>query len=195
MSSVRFYRCDLIVICNHLSQLSLFVAALVDPNPQQTSTALGYVASLLLHLSSYVSIPLRYQIHPQLSRSTIRDDISQSHQGAPVFPLFAEGQDRFRYGYGVFLLNKDIEQVCCSSSFAESIALMSWRSDIITVLRSQKLMNYLGLFPSNLRRTLPNLAALVREMAGLGSPKKVATLDRISMNGSAPGSPRRSREA
>ncbi|CAG8542227.1 9964_t:CDS:10 [Paraglomus brasilianum] len=56
-----------------------------------------------------------------------------NNQLGALFPLFARGVDRYRFEYGVFLLNKNIEQ----------------------------LMNSQGLLVMDLRHTLPNLKYLI----------------------------------
>eukprot|EP01097_Dermamoeba_algensis_P001118 TRINITY_DN1420_c0_g1_i1.p2 TRINITY_DN1420_c0_g1~~TRINITY_DN1420_c0_g1_i1.p2 ORF type:complete len:261 (-),score=58.76 TRINITY_DN1420_c0_g1_i1:175-957(-) len=68
---------------------------------------------------------------PMCSRSTISDEISQ--QSYPKFPLYSRGVDRTRFEYGVFLLNKNLEQLLGS----QGVEIVS------------------------LRCTLPNLAKLI----------------------------------
>ena len=70
---------------------------------------IGIVCHILLQVSKYLDVPLRYPMIPMCSRSVIRDDISQ--QTSPKFPLYSRGVDRTRFEYGVFLLNKNLEQV------------------------------------------------------------------------------------
>ncbi|KAJ3304697.1 hypothetical protein HDV03_002382 [Kappamyces sp. JEL0829] len=72
------------------------------------STALGFVSHLVAVIAHYLFIPLRYPIYPKSSRSYITDPVSQSIEG---FPLHAKSGDRMRFEYGVFLLNKDVEQI------------------------------------------------------------------------------------
>jgi len=76
---------------------------------EQVSTALGFVCHAAFMISNYLEIPLRYTMIPMGSRSVIRDDISQ--QVSPKFPLYSRGVDRTRFEYGVFLLNKNLEQM------------------------------------------------------------------------------------
>ncbi|TPX45942.1 hypothetical protein SeMB42_g03844 [Synchytrium endobioticum] len=89
------------------------------------ATALGYTAHLITMIAYYLQVPLRYAIRPMSLRSSIRDRVTRQYQDNPEFPLYSKGNDRFRFDYGVFLLNKDVEQ----------------------------LMNYVGLNVSNLRNT------------------------------------------
>ncbi|KAF0320433.1 UV radiation resistance-associated protein [Colletotrichum asianum] len=108
------------------------------------SAALGYVASLTDHLQYYLCVPLPYPITPFASRSSIRDDISlltdlNSAQAARQrdFPLYiprgGSTAAHYRFDYGWFLLNKNIEALCASQ----------------------------GLKVPDIRQTLPNLKYLL----------------------------------
>ncbi|KAI9833238.1 MAG: hypothetical protein M1826_000151 [Phylliscum demangeonii] len=97
-----------------------------------TAAALGYVAHVVHLLSCYLAVPLPYPVMPQLSTSTIQDNISIL-QGSRIFPLYAKNSIQYRFEYGVFLLNKDIE------------CLMNWQ----------------GAKVLDLRNTLPNLKYLL----------------------------------
>jgi len=86
--------------------------AFEDSNSQQEdliSAALGHVAQLVNALQYYLSVPLPYPITPFGSRSIIHDQISILQELQRTFPLYMKGTVRFRFDYGVFLLNKDIE--------------------------------------------------------------------------------------
>lgn len=50
---------------------------------EQIATALGYVAHLVIMISKYLEVPLRYPMLPMCSRSIVRDDIS--HQISPKY--------------------------------------------------------------------------------------------------------------
>ncbi|TPX39601.1 hypothetical protein SeLEV6574_g07099, partial [Synchytrium endobioticum] len=80
------------------------------------ATALGYTAHLITMIAYYLQVPLRYAIRPMSLRSSIRDRVTRQYQDNPEFPLYSKGNDRFRFDYGVFLLNKDVEQVSVRSS-------------------------------------------------------------------------------
>ncbi|KAI7855235.1 UV radiation resistance protein and autophagy-related subunit 14-domain-containing protein [Circinella umbellata] len=97
-------------------------------NDESIATALGFTAHLVSMLAFYLDIPLRYPIRPMGSRASIKDPVS-SINGPTEFPLYAKGVDRYRFEFGVFLLNKNIEQ----------------------------LMNAYGLIVIDLRYTLPNI--------------------------------------
>lgn len=75
------------------------------------SSALGYAAQVTQLLAAYLSVPLCYPIQCRGSRSVVFDEISMM-KGPRAFPLYGKGVDQYRFDYGVFLLNKNIEQVC-----------------------------------------------------------------------------------
>ncbi|KAK1808715.1 hypothetical protein LTR12_016919 [Friedmanniomyces endolithicus] len=105
-----------------------------DPPPPPLDTmdkdtlaaaALGNVAHILLLLAFYLQQPLPYPPDPRGSNSTIEDPISllktstvaamkqtddpANEKRLRTYPLFSKGVPRFRYEYGLFLLNKDIQ--------------------------------------------------------------------------------------
>ncbi|XP_028655951.1 UV radiation resistance-associated gene protein [Erpetoichthys calabaricus] len=93
------------------------------------AVALGYTAHLVLMISYFLQIPLRYPIIHKGSRSSIKDNITDKlTEKEREFPLHPRGE-RFQFEYGVYLLNKNIAQ-----------------------LRYQH-----GLSTPDLRQTLPNL--------------------------------------
>lgn len=101
--------------------------------PDTIAAALGHVAHVIQLLSFYWSIVLPYKPHPRSSTSSIFDPISilQNSTGTSAssspftaaaasmslandkamrtFPLFSKGAVRFRFEYGLFLLNKNIQ--------------------------------------------------------------------------------------
>ncbi|KAI4597238.1 hypothetical protein KJ359_004751 [Pestalotiopsis sp. 9143b] len=81
------------------------------------SAALGYVAQLTHALQFYLGVPLPYPLSPFGSRSSVRDDISQIADKERTFPLYLRGgaTAQYRFDYGWFLLNKDIEMLCASA--------------------------------------------------------------------------------
>ncbi|RDA85926.1 hypothetical protein CP532_0825 [Ophiocordyceps camponoti-leonardi (nom. inval.)] len=118
-------------ICNLPLPNSRYDATSTDEHV--LSAALGLAALLTRHLQLYLSHPLPYPLCPYGSRSLVRDDISHlsdpsnnnnnngnKSQPSPrrEFPLYlprggsTTGQWRFEYGW--FLLNKDIETLCAS---------------------------------------------------------------------------------
>ncbi|KAJ6519293.1 hypothetical protein C8R45DRAFT_17210 [Mycena sanguinolenta] len=86
----------------------LVLPAHKDVTEDAVATALGYVAQVVQLLAAYLGKGLVYPITCIGSRSMIRDGIS-AMVGPRMFPLFSKGVDTYRFEYGVFLLNKDIE--------------------------------------------------------------------------------------
>lgn len=146
---------------------STFPSSPSGPLADTIAAALGYVAHVVYLLSFYLGVALPYPVQPCSSISTIRDPvslmatsttsssapatiiagISTSTMSGPVipartFPLFVRNAGPFfRFEYGVFLLNKDIELIC----------------------------ERLGLKVLDIRQTLPNLKyALFVATAGSG---------------------------
>ncbi|BGP42347.1 hypothetical protein JCM10449v2_006352 [Rhodotorula kratochvilovae] len=100
------------------------------------SSALGYAAQVTHLLAAYLGVPLCYPLRCRASRSVVLDEISMM-KGPRAFPLYGRGVDQYRFDYGVFLLNKNIEQLMYSQG--------------LTVL--------------DLRNTLPNLKTLVLSLS------------------------------
>ena len=99
---------------------------------EKIATALGLTAHYLTVVADILDVHLRYPLFPRSSRSIVVDIVSINIDGHREFPLFEKGSEKVRFEYGVFLLNKNIEQ----------------------------LMNRLGLLVKNLRNTLPNIMLL-----------------------------------
>jgi len=76
---------------------------------ENISSALGYVCHILILLSKYLEIPLRYRIHYRASRSYISDEISPI--GSNQYPLYFRGVDKEKYECGVILLNRIVDQI------------------------------------------------------------------------------------
>ncbi|KAI0662390.1 UV radiation resistance protein and autophagy-related subunit 14-domain-containing protein [Cubamyces menziesii] len=74
------------------------------------ATALGYAAQVIQLLAAYMGHRLVYPVTCVGSRSMIKDGIS-AMVGPRNFPLFSKSVDTYRFEYGVFLLNKDIEML------------------------------------------------------------------------------------
>lgn len=109
-------------ICNLPLPNSTYDAATARQIPEDVlSAGLGYATMLTHHLQFYLSHPLPYPLDWFGSRSYARDHISQlsdKQVSRREFPLYlprggsTAGQWRFEYGW--FLLNKDIEALCAS---------------------------------------------------------------------------------
>ncbi|KAF1831418.1 UV radiation resistance-associated gene protein [Decorospora gaudefroyi] len=116
--------------------LTLANSAFDDAKEDVTSAALGFVAQVVCSLSPYFSVLLPYPISPHGSTSTIEDPlaVTQNNQSnLRTYPLYMKNVVRYRFEYGVFLLNKNIEI----------------------------LSNSLGVRPVDIRHTLPNLKYLL----------------------------------
>lgn len=100
------------------------------------AVALGYTAHLVLMVSYFLQVPLRYPIIQKGSRSTIKDNITDKlSEKEREFPLYPRGGEKFQFEYGVYLLNKNIAQ-----------------------LRYQH-----GMSTPDLRQTLPNLKSFMEQ--------------------------------
>ncbi|KAG0696266.1 hypothetical protein DFH29DRAFT_951775 [Suillus ampliporus] len=88
----------------------LSLASHKEVTEDAVATALGFAAQLVQLLAIYTGKGLTYPITCIGSRSLIRDNIS-AMVGPRMFPLFSKGVDTYRFEYGVFLLNKDIEML------------------------------------------------------------------------------------
>ncbi|GFT93350.1 UV radiation resistance-associated gene protein [Nephila pilipes] len=85
---------------------------LTERGDQMSAVALGYVCHIVLMLSQFLNVPLRYPIHYFGSNSTIIDHISSSlPDKTREFQLFVKNKERRCFEYGVFLLNKNIAQL------------------------------------------------------------------------------------
>ncbi|GFY58448.1 UV radiation resistance-associated protein [Trichonephila inaurata madagascariensis] len=85
---------------------------LLEKGDQMSAVALGYVCHIVLMLSQFLNVPLRYPIHYFGSNSTIIDHISSSlPDKTREFQLFVKNKERRCFEYGVFLLNKNIAQL------------------------------------------------------------------------------------
>eukprot|EP00054_Salpingoeca_dolichothecata_P029465 m.232352 g.232352 ORF g.232352 m.232352 type:complete len:470 (-) comp26484_c0_seq2:30-1439(-) len=104
------------------------------------ATALGYVCHLVFMVAKYLTVPLRYPLKPMCSKSTVLDGIS-SHipEKDKEFPLFPKVKEKYNFEYGVFLLNKNIQQ----------------------------LMHHCSLGGGDSRNTLPNLRTLMLHFSKL----------------------------
>lgn len=111
-------------------------SAFEDVEEDVNSAALGHVAQVVSLLSPYLSVILPYPISVHGSTSTIDDPLAVTENqqtNQRTYPLYMKNVVRYRFEYGVFLLNKNIEI----------------------------LSNSLGLRPVDIRHTLPNLKYLL----------------------------------
>lgn len=132
---------------------------------EQISTALGYVAHLTFMMSKYLEVPFRFPILPMCSRSHIKDEISTSAPDKErTYPLYSKGKERLQFDYGVFLLNKNIQQ----------------------------LLNHCMLQPTDARNTLPNLRMLVVHYTNLHQQHQAAAANAQAAAAAASATPGRS---
>ena len=89
-------------------------SAFDDTNRDEIAAALGFTSHLVHLLSLYLSTPVPYPVFPHGSTSTIEDPISVAI-AQRTFPLHPTNAS-FKFEYGVFLLNKDIEFLMSRSS-------------------------------------------------------------------------------
>lgn len=135
---------------------------LVLPNSEglteEHSAVLGIAALLVNILGAYLGVGLHYPLLFAGSRSLAVDEISLIKGPrtfvilhlCPLyrlmilnrFPLYAQGVEDYRFHYAVFLLNKDIEQLCMSQR----------------------------VLCTDLRQTLPNLANLLLTVTARSRP-------------------------
>ena len=74
------------------------------------AAALGHVVHVISLLSLYLSSLLPYPVSFMCSTSSIVDVLAMT-TGSRTYPLFPRSGPRFRFEYGVFLLNKNIEML------------------------------------------------------------------------------------
>ncbi|KAI7904470.1 uncharacterized protein BX663DRAFT_505130 [Cokeromyces recurvatus] len=134
-------------------------------NEDLIATALGFTAHLVSMLAYYLEIPLRYPTIPMGSRSTIKDMVSLIN-GSRDFPLYSRGVDRYRFEFGVFLLNKNIEQ----------------------------LMNAYGLIVMDLRHTLPNIHYFIQAILTTSVTSSPTSISVLSISSYCNGGGRNSHE-
>eukprot|EP01103_Thecamoeba_quadrilineata_P015381 TRINITY_DN4843_c0_g1_i1.p1 TRINITY_DN4843_c0_g1~~TRINITY_DN4843_c0_g1_i1.p1 ORF type:complete len:781 (+),score=128.64 TRINITY_DN4843_c0_g1_i1:89-2431(+) len=72
------------------------------------ATGFGHVCHVLVILSRWFNLPLRYEMIPKCSRSIVIEVIDQT---ASRYPLYSRGVDINRFIYAIFLLNKNLEQL------------------------------------------------------------------------------------
>lgn len=101
--------------------------------------AYGFASQLVVMLSYYLGVSLRYPIQPFGSQSFIVDPIS-SIQGSRTFPLWTKGSLYFRFQYGAFLFNKNVEQLLDTQEImiADINQVMANLQNLILVLSTAK---------------------------------------------------------
>ncbi|KAL6054767.1 RING-type E3 ubiquitin transferase [Balamuthia mandrillaris] len=120
--------------CLKINSIALPNSDFTGCDEEEVATALGCACHVTWLISKYLEVPLRYPITPMCSRSSITDEISGGDNTSVTYPLYAHGADRKDFRFGVFLLNRNMEQLLNSQGW-----------EIIT-----------------LRHTLPNLHNLIQ---------------------------------
>uniref|UniRef100_A0A669CFN3 UV radiation resistance associated gene n=1 Tax=Oreochromis niloticus TaxID=8128 RepID=A0A669CFN3_ORENI len=128
------------------------------------AVALGYTAHLVLMISCFLQIPLRYPVIHKGSRSSIKDTITDRlTEKEREFPLYPRGE-RFHFEYGVYLLNKNIAQcrngkngIFWSGKAGQTQRLLSGVNDTACGSLVLQLRYQHGLTTPDLQQTLPNL--------------------------------------
>jgi len=116
------------------------ISIIRSADEEKVATGLGYTAHILLMISQFLDMPLRFPIIHCGSRSQIHDHITKELLDRDRnFPLHSKGKEKFLFNYGVFLLNKNIAQ----------------------------LRHYCGMATQDLRNTLPNLHSLLEQRLGV----------------------------
>jgi hypothetical protein len=92
-----------------IAGLALPNSSFEDTDREVIAAALGHAAHMVYLLSFYLSVALPYPINANGSTSFIQDPISASlpQRTYPLYPVSVH----YRFEYGVFLLNKDIEYI------------------------------------------------------------------------------------
>lgn len=141
------------------------------------AAALGHVAQLVHHLQYYLAVPLPYPITPLASRSLINDPISLVQDRQRIFPLYPQSVIRFRFDWGVFLLNKNIE------ALAESQGLRVL--DIRQTVPNLKYLLYVCSAGSEElpERTRGGVKGLLVGGAGVGRGSRRGSEDSVGMMG------------
>uniref|UniRef100_A0A7S1XLF7 Uncharacterized protein n=1 Tax=Phaeomonas parva TaxID=124430 RepID=A0A7S1XLF7_9STRA len=85
---------------------------MLSKDDEHVSSALGYTAHLVLMLSKYLGVPLRYQILFYSSRSAIRDEVRDGANASNnTYYLFRRGVERERFESAVLMLQKNCDQL------------------------------------------------------------------------------------
>ena len=116
------------ILDHHLPNAKTFENE-ASPNEEATAAALGYVCEIVTFLEQKFEIPLPYSISCRGSSSDIFDPLSPARElGSTIqlppgqlpnrensifriFPLYQRGTITKRFNWGVYLLNKNIEEL------------------------------------------------------------------------------------
>ncbi|GIY67317.1 UV radiation resistance-associated protein [Caerostris darwini] len=122
---------------------------LTERSDQMSAVALGYVCHIVLMISQFLNVPLRYPINFYGSNSSIIDHISSSlPDKTREFQLYVKNKERRCFEYGVFLLNKNIAQlrIHCRLSTRDLSATLPNLSSLIELKLSSVRDPHVGTF-------------------------------------------------
>ncbi|XP_032827970.2 UV radiation resistance-associated gene protein isoform X2 [Petromyzon marinus] len=147
------------------------------------SGALGFTAHLVCMVTLFLHVPLRYPVLHRGSKSRIRDDITDKLTDKDrEFPLYAKGNERFHFDYGVYLLNKNIAQLryYCSLNTPD---LRRTLYNLRDLLESK-----LGVPASRLRPSVPRGSSVASPESGGGARQHVLFISApLGVNGEKEG--------
>lgn len=118
--------------CHHGNQFLIRDAELPsdvlsgDVDEDEVSAALGFVCHTVVMLSKYLSVPLRYRIVCNSSRSAIQDD------GTTILPLFhSRIVERNQISRAMVLLHRNVDRILKS----KDLSIATGRENILVKLR------------------------------------------------------------
>ncbi|CAN7997170.1 unnamed protein product [Ixodes hexagonus] len=86
-----------------------------DRDDPMISVALGYVTHVLLMMSHFLDVPLRYPLIHYGTNSSVRDNLVEHFSDKErEFPLYLKGKEKMLFNYSVYLLNRNIAQLRCN---------------------------------------------------------------------------------
>lgn len=90
-----------------------------DRDDLMISVALGYVTHVLLMMSHFLDVPLRYPLIHYGTNSSVRDNLVEHFSDKDrEFPLYLKGKEKMLFNYSVYLLNRNIAQLRCNCNLA-----------------------------------------------------------------------------
>ncbi|CAL1293227.1 unnamed protein product [Larinioides sclopetarius] len=151
---------------------------LTERTDQMSAIALGYVCHIVLMISQFLNVPLRYPINFYGSNSSIIDHISSSlPDKTREFQLFVKNKERRCFEYGVFLLNKNIAQlrIHCRMSTRDLSATLPNLSSLIELKLSTVRDSNVGVLHKELKPPLP---VTQNGLSEFSRPQSAINLDR-----------------
>ncbi|GIZ03757.1 UV radiation resistance-associated protein [Caerostris extrusa] len=133
----------------HNAHLLILKILQVKRSDQMSVAALGYVCHIVLMISQFLNVPLRYPINFYGSNSSIIDHISSSlPDKTREFQLYVKNKERRCFEYGGFLLNKNIAQlrIHCRLSTRDLSATLPNLSSLIELKLSSVRDPHVGTF-------------------------------------------------